>query len=66
MRFRDGETTARLVTSIQTDGRIWCGATPWPGETALRISVSSWKTTTDDAERAADVIIDCAAELTTG
>ena len=66
VRFRDGETTAQLVTSIQTDGRIWCGATTWQGETALRISVSSWKTTTDDAERAASVIIDCAAELTTG
>ncbi len=29
----------------------------------MRISVSSWKTTVDDAETAADVIIECAELL---
>ncbi len=65
-RYRDGATTQQLVAAIQADGRIWCGPTNWHGETALRISVSSWKTTTDDAERAAAIIIECAADLGTG
>ena len=29
----------------------------------MRISVSSWKTTTDDARAAADVIIECARRV---
>ncbi len=63
VRYRDGDTTEQLVAAIQADGRIWCGPTVWRGETALRISVSSWKTTIADAERAAAVVIDCAGEL---
>lgn len=63
VRYRDGITTERLVAAIQADGRIWCGVTTWQGETALRISVSSWKTSTGDAQRAADVIAECAARL---
>jgi glutamate/tyrosine decarboxylase-like PLP-dependent enzyme len=63
VRYRDGATTERLVAAIQADGRIWCGVTTWRGETALRVSVSSWKTTTSDAQGAADVIAECAARL---
>jgi glutamate/tyrosine decarboxylase-like PLP-dependent enzyme len=63
VRYRDGTTTERLVAAIQADGRIWCGPTTWRGETALRVSVSSWKTTTNDARRAADVIVECATGL---
>jgi glutamate/tyrosine decarboxylase-like PLP-dependent enzyme len=63
VRYVDGDRTAALVTAIQQDGRIWCGPTVWHGETALRISVSSWKTTVDDASEAADVIIELAASL---
>ncbi len=63
IRYRDGATTEQLVAAIQADGRIWCGVTTWRGETALRISVSSWKTTPGDARRAADVIAECVARL---
>jgi glutamate/tyrosine decarboxylase-like PLP-dependent enzyme len=63
VRYRDAETTAALVAAIQRDGRIWCGPTVWRGETALRVSVSSWKTTVDDASAAADVIVELAASL---
>ncbi len=63
VRYRDGATTERLLAAIQADGRIWCGPTQWQGETAMRISVSSWKTTADDAQRAADVIVECAEGL---
>jgi glutamate/tyrosine decarboxylase-like PLP-dependent enzyme len=63
VRYGDGDRTAALVAAIQRDGRIWCGPTVWQGETALRISVSSWKTTVDDATSAADVIVEVAASL---
>lgn len=61
--YRDPATTARLIGAVQDDGRIWCGPTSWNGATAMRISVSSWKTTVDDARRAADVITELAASL---
>jgi glutamate/tyrosine decarboxylase-like PLP-dependent enzyme len=59
----DPPTTERLIAEIQRDGRIWCGATQWNGATAMRISVSSWKTTVDDAMSAARVIQDCAERI---
>jgi glutamate/tyrosine decarboxylase-like PLP-dependent enzyme len=63
VQFLDGPTTAALVAEVQSDGRIWCGPTSWQGSTAMRISVSSWKTSLDDAIFAADVILDCARRL---
>ena len=63
VRFVDGPTTERLIAAIQADGRIWCGPTQWDGATAMRISVSSWKTSGDDATFAADVILECARRL---
>ncbi len=63
VRFVDGPTTERLLAEVQRDGRIWCGSTQWDGATAMRISVSSWKTTVADAQRAAAVIVECAARV---
>jgi glutamate/tyrosine decarboxylase-like PLP-dependent enzyme len=63
VRYRDGRMTERLIAEIQRDGRIWCGATQWRGHAAMRISVSSWKTTLDDARDAAGVITTCAAAI---
>jgi glutamate/tyrosine decarboxylase-like PLP-dependent enzyme len=60
VRLVDGPTTEALIAEIQSDGRIWCGPTQWDGATAMRISVSSWKTDIDDAEFVADVIVECA------
>ena len=60
VRCVDGPTTEALIRSVQDDGRVWCGPTQWDGATAMRISVSSWKTTTADAAAAADAILDCA------
>ena len=56
-------TTELLLAEVQRDGRVWCGPTQWAGGTAMRISVSSWKTTIDDARAAADVIIECARRV---
>ncbi len=63
VRYRDPATTDLLVRQIQRDGRIWCGPTQWRGGTALRISVSSWKTTPELAKEAADIIVECATQL---
>lgn len=63
VRHVDGPSTERLIAAVQRDGRIWCGPTLWRGETAMRISVSSWKTRPLDAEHAAEVILACAADL---
>jgi len=49
--FGDAETTHRVIAQIQADGTCWCGSTVWQGQTAMRISVSSWATTDADVER---------------
>lgn len=59
VRFDGPTETAAVIAAVQADGRTWCGPTVWAGEPAMRISVSSWRTTIDDARRAADVIIEC-------
>ena len=63
VRLVDGPTTERLLAEVQRDGRIWCGPTQWDGTTAMRISVSSWKTTRADADRAASIILECASRV---
>jgi glutamate/tyrosine decarboxylase-like PLP-dependent enzyme len=63
VRLNDAATTERLIDAIQSDGRIWCGPTQWNGAPAMRISVSSWKTTIDDAVAAADIMVECAATM---
>ena len=45
--FGDADRTRRVIAALQADG-TWCGPTVWQGETAMRISVSSWATTEDD------------------
>ena len=34
----------------EAEGTCWCGVTEWQGQTAMRISVSSWATTAEDVE----------------
>jgi glutamate/tyrosine decarboxylase-like PLP-dependent enzyme len=63
VRYVDGPTTERLMAALQADGRVWCGATQWGGATAMRISVSSWKTDRAAAVRAARAIVEVASSL---
>jgi hypothetical protein len=51
VRFRDDETTRRVVAALQEEGTCWCGGTVWQGRAAMRIAVSSWATTDADVER---------------
>jgi glutamate/tyrosine decarboxylase-like PLP-dependent enzyme len=55
--FGDAETTNRVIAEIQTEGTCWCGGTVWQGQTAMRISVSSWATTEEDIERSLEAMI---------
>jgi hypothetical protein len=51
---------ADVVARIQQDGTCWLGGTQWRGGHALRISVSNWRTTTEDVERSAQAILTAA------
>ena len=55
--FGEPEHTRRIVAEIQKDGTLWAGTTQWQGRTAMRISVSSWKTTQADVEKSLEAII---------
>ena len=57
----DDEMTREVVRRVQADGTCWLGATDWQGRAAMRISVSSFRTTSDDVERSADAILAAAA-----
>jgi len=54
--FGDARTTSRVIAAIQADGTCWCGGTVWQGQTAMRISVSSWATPDDDVDRSVEAI----------
>jgi threonine aldolase len=55
--FGAPEVTRQVIAGIQADGTCWCGGTVWQGQTAMRISVSSWATTEEDVERSLQAII---------
>lgn len=64
VRAEDGASTTALLAALHADGRLWCGPTVWDGTPAIRVSVSSWRTTAADAVRAADVMLELAARVT--
>jgi glutamate/tyrosine decarboxylase-like PLP-dependent enzyme len=55
--FGEPERTRAVIAAIQDDGTSWCGPTIWQGQTAMRISVSSWRTTDEDVERSLAAMI---------
>jgi glutamate/tyrosine decarboxylase-like PLP-dependent enzyme len=57
VRFGDGETTRETIARVQQDGTCWLSGTDWFGEHAMRVSVSNWRTTTEDVERSAAAIL---------
>jgi glutamate/tyrosine decarboxylase-like PLP-dependent enzyme len=62
--FGDDETTRKVIAAIQADGTCWCGGTVWHGQAAMRISVSSWATTSADVERSLAAILRIARDMT--
>ena len=53
----DDELTRRVVTGVQQEGTCWLGGTTWQEKAAMRISVSNWATSEEDAARSADAIL---------
>jgi glutamate/tyrosine decarboxylase-like PLP-dependent enzyme len=61
--FGDADTTRRVIADIQAEGVCWCGGTVWQGQTAMRISVSSWATTEEDVERSLAAMLRSASRI---
>jgi glutamate/tyrosine decarboxylase-like PLP-dependent enzyme len=60
--FGDEERTRRIIAAIEREGTCWCGPTVWQGQSAMRISISSWATTGADVERSLAAMIRTARE----
>jgi glutamate/tyrosine decarboxylase-like PLP-dependent enzyme len=60
--FGTPEKTLATIARLQEDGTCWCGPTVWQGQTAMRISVSSWATTKEDVDRSLAAMLKAAAE----
>ena len=52
-RFEDDETTTRMLAAVQASGEAWMSGTTWDGRAAIRLSVSNWRTSEADIDRAA-------------
>ena len=61
----DAQTRA-VIEAVQRDGTCWLSGTTWHGVAAMRISVSSWATSSDDVERSLASIERAAAEARLG
>ncbi len=58
VRFGDDDDLTRaVVAGVQIEGTCWLSGTTWHGLGAMRISVSNWATSEDDAARSADAIL---------
>lgn len=55
--FGEPEHTLEVIEALQEDGTCWCSGTTWQGHTAMRISVSSWRTTEEDVDRCLEAIL---------
>jgi glutamate/tyrosine decarboxylase-like PLP-dependent enzyme len=55
--FGDASKTQEVIRRLQEEGTCWCGGTVSQGKTAMRISVSSWATTSDDVDRSLEAIL---------
>jgi glutamate/tyrosine decarboxylase-like PLP-dependent enzyme len=64
--FGTPQETQRVIAGIQEDGTCWCGGTVWQGRHAMRISVSSWKTTEADVDRSLEAMLRVAEEKRVG
>ncbi len=61
--FGNDESNRRVIAGIQQEGTSWCGPTHWRGQSAMRISVSSWATTAEDVEQSLAAMLEVAEEV---
>ncbi len=59
--FGSPQKTLDTIKNLQAEGTCWCGSTVWQGETAMRISVSSWVTSAEDVEKSLEAMSRVAA-----
>jgi glutamate/tyrosine decarboxylase-like PLP-dependent enzyme len=58
VRFgNDDDLTRRVIAGVQRDGTCWLGGTTWHDVAAMRISVSNWSTSEEDARVSAEAIL---------
>ncbi len=58
LRFGDDDTrTLAAIARLQADGVAYAGGARWRGRWVMRISVSGWSTTDEDALKTADAIV---------
>ncbi len=55
--FGSAERTLAVIAAVQREGTCWAGNTVWQGRTAMRISISSWATATEDVDKSLAAII---------
>jgi glutamate/tyrosine decarboxylase-like PLP-dependent enzyme len=55
--FGSDDDTRRVIARVQEEGVCWCSGTQWRDRAAMRISVSSWATTTADVDASLAAII---------
>lgn len=60
--FGDDEQTRSVIAKVQEDGTCWVGGTVWHGRQAMRISLSSWATTSHDVELSIEAMLRAAGE----
>ena len=54
---RTATETEATLANVQASGRMWCGGSTWNGEPAIRISVCSWATTSEDVVESVDALV---------
>lgn len=59
--FGDDARTDRVIEAVQRDGTCWLGGTTWRGRRLMRVSVSNWTTTEEDADRSVAAILRAAS-----
>ena len=57
------DITARTLEIIQKSGECWCGGAQWNNHKVIRVSVSSWATTSDDISRSVKAFAKAHQEL---
>jgi glutamate/tyrosine decarboxylase-like PLP-dependent enzyme len=57
----DDALTRDVVRRVQDEGTCWLSGSTWHRLGVMRISVSNWSTTEDDADRSVDAILRCYA-----
>lgn len=63
VRFKSDEKTELLIKKIQKSGVCWMGGGKWHGQSVMRISVSSYKTTYEDVCISVEEVLNIAEDL---